>query len=268
MVRKMALIPADMASQMNQHLPVAPDLRHLSSLDQEMMSILSDKAIPTDLKFKQYFNTLRRYDTAQENAFRESRTPALPQTPAAAAVKLPDSLPVDEKDILDNVPKPYHRSTRLLLNYIRKNKDISWNDASELVVKGKRVPHSNIFDLVTDLSRERQGHTPPAGWKPFLSALIDQNIPKDAIGNKKKHKYVVRHAIDSDDDDEEAGTSYGTASGSSTPFAQQARTKKFRHKLMFTNSGRKNQSGSGGLRKLPWKKKKKIVKDKIRWLTL
>ncbi len=63
MVRKMALIPADMAAHfsMQQHTQQAPTLFQLSNLDQQMKSILEDNSMPTDLKFKQHYNTLHHY---------------------------------------------------------------------------------------------------------------------------------------------------------------------------------------------------------------
>ncbi len=185
MVRKMALVPADMAAQfsLQQHLPGVPTLNQLSSLDQQMKDILEDKNMSADMKYKQYFNTLHRYDALQENAEEKP-------IPVAVREEKPqqnrNELPVSENELLENVPATQRHGTRLLIKYLKDNPNITWNKDNEMVYKGERIPRSNIYDLVVDISRNRRNQKPAVGWHELAEALSEQNIPETAIGNKQR----------------------------------------------------------------------------------
>ncbi len=194
MVRKMALVPADMAAQfsLQQHLPGVPTLNQLSLLDQQMKNILEDKNMPADMKYKQYFNTLHRYDALQENSEQKP-------IPVAVREEKPQQkshvLPVSENELLENVPITQRRGTRLLMKYIKDNPDITWNNANEMVYKGERIPQSNIYDLVADISRNRRNQRPAVGWYQLAEALTEQNIPETAIGNKQRWAELRQDAV-------------------------------------------------------------------------
>ncbi len=191
-LRKMALIPADLAAQLSlqQHTQDAPALSQLSNLDQQMRTILDDKSLSTDLKFKQYYNTLHHYGALKENA---EQTP-IPVRIQDNAIKSQQAiqLPTNETDLLATVPLAQKRGARLLLKYVRENPEIEWNAAKELIYKGDRIPRSNIFDLISDASRSRKNAVPPIGWQEFADALTAQNVPGDAIGNKHRWEYISR----------------------------------------------------------------------------
>ncbi len=193
MVRKMALIPADMAAQLSlqQHTQDAPALSQLSNLDQWMRMILEDKSLFTDLKFKQYYNTLHHYGALKENA-EQTPIPVRIQDSTIKKSQHAVQLPTNETDLLATVPLAQKRGARLLLKYVRENPEMEWNEAKELVYKGDRIPRSNIFDLISDASRSRKNAVPPIGWQEFANALIAQNVPQNAIGNKHRWEYIAR----------------------------------------------------------------------------
>ena len=200
MVRKMALIPADMASYyaQQQHLPSAPILKEMSSLDNQMKDILNNPGMPPELKYKQYFNALQRYDAIHENAYNQHSAPQ-PPPPDIPWRKPEKQLPVGEEELLQQIPKPQQRGAKLLVNYIKNNPDLSWNEAKELVYKGNRIPHSNIYDLISNASRNRKHAASPRGWRQFTNALIDQNVPEGAIGNVKLWQHIRDHGESQDE---------------------------------------------------------------------
>ncbi|MCP4976229.1 MAG: hypothetical protein GY931_08725 [Maribacter sp.] len=195
MVRKLALIPADMAAQftMQQHLPGGPALQQLSNLDQEMKAILEDNEAPAELKLKQYYNTLRRYDTVKETSGPPPIAVKIEEPPKSTDSEIGSrQLPVNENEILEALPKAQRRSANLLIKHVIENPHIKWTKARELVFKGKKIPHSNIFDLILDSSRPRKNALPPAGWQEFGEALMSQNIPQQAFGNPYRYQDMVK----------------------------------------------------------------------------
>lgn len=196
MARKMALIPAEMANNSNStafHTPSGPTLNQMSRLDQQMKAVLEDSSVSPEMKLQQYYSTLRRYDTLQENATHipvpvqiQEKPPPMQTSPVTGVV----SLPVEESEILDQVPKTQKQNARLLLNYVKENPQLSWNKNKEMVHNGVVVKGSNIFDLVSDFTRNRKNQPPAQGWRQFTNALITQNIPRGAVGNNQRWQYI------------------------------------------------------------------------------
>ncbi len=202
MARKMALVPVDLAGHVNmqQHLPSGPILNQLSSLDQDMRRILEDYSISPESKLTQYYNTLRRYDTVQGTVGKIERQKTTP------TITTPNKMesPLLDEDLLENVPKSQRNNAKLLLKYVKENPSLKWNSAKELIFNGKRIPGSNIIDLVNDTTRNAKNRAPVTGWKEFTEALMQKNIPRQAVGNNKRWEYIrnqinstARHGIPS-----------------------------------------------------------------------
>ncbi len=267
MARKMALVPAEFATHQNlqQHMPSGAILTQLSLLDQQMKSVLDDATTSPDVKLGKYYSTLRRYETLQDNAaqipvpvrIQEKR---LPIDPAAVEPTPLDQqeLPVGEGEILEQVPHTQQRNAKLLLRYIKENPNIKWNRNKELVVEGSRVAGSNIFDLVSDMTRNRKNPTPATGWQEFTDTLLQQNIPEGAVGNKQRWQYIMNKRHDAPIalpilpgaqlTDEEDG--YGTPTFTPSPSAlrqqqkkQQKRNRKFSPLNAGTPTSRRNTRG-------------------------
>lgn len=203
MARKMALVPADFARNLahanvnnnnnatSMHTPMGPTLNQLSSLDQEMKAVLENNTIDPIMKLQKYYYALKRYDTIQDNA----EPPAVPVKIPKEKTSQPGTtrdLPVNEIDIVESLPVSLRNKGKLLLKYVRDNRDISWKpETKELVYRGTVVPGSNVFDLISDATRNRKTQATPTGWKQLASALIDQNVPRTAIGNDRRWEYIV-----------------------------------------------------------------------------
>ena len=201
MARKMALIPAEMIPQQNlqQYLPNAPLLGQLSSLDHQMKSILEDRMNSSENKIQQYYNALRRYDTMQESARgpipvrierASGKYPIPPPEQREGELAVVD-LPVPENELLENVPKAQRQKAKILIKHIKENPNISWNSEREMVYNGRRVPNSNIIDLVSDITRNRKRQVPATGWEEFAHALMERNIPREAVANDQRWEYIV-----------------------------------------------------------------------------
>lgn len=189
------LVPAEQDSYMRQMLP--PTVPHLANLDNEMNKILNSNNEAADVKLKRYNQVLRRYMQLQGTGMdnEDTSTPKHPdiensiseQTSAAAA---PDILPYADSSILAGIPSRNLNAARRLLQYMKRNDRLRWNEKGEMIVNGERYPLTNIVDLVHDFSRFRKTMNPPAGYLTFAQALKAQNIPRESVGNPDRWKLL------------------------------------------------------------------------------
>ena len=210
-MKKMALVPADMTLQMQQqpYSPLAPAYNQLSVLDQQMKSVLENSTLSPEQKLQLYYNSLRRFGEIQNS---EIRVPVpvriQPETERVEeAPKEENTLPIPDSDLLSRIPKNKRRGAKLLLDYIRKNPDVRWNAANELIYRGQRIPKSNIYDLLRDFSEDSQkNQKSPAGWRELQEALSMQNLPRGAIGNRTHQELLYSPetsvlSLDEEEDD-------------------------------------------------------------------
>ena len=79
------------------------------------------------------------------------------------------------------------RKSGLLLNMVKENENITWDNHGVVSYKGKRLHGSNIFDLINDSLRLRKG-IEPSGWITFSKALHESDVPQEVIGNQARWK--------------------------------------------------------------------------------
>ena len=189
----MALIPADMALRMQQqpYAPTAPAYNQLSLLDQQMKSILETSNLSPEQKLQNYYNSLRRFGEIQNSEIRVPIPVKIQPDESVESRKEEEDvgLPIRDSELLSRVSKHKRRGAKLLLDYIRKNPEVEWNDANELIYRGQRIPNSNIYDLIIDFSEDaRKKQKSPRGWKELGEALSIQNVPRGAIGNRARQE--------------------------------------------------------------------------------
>ena len=104
--------------------------------------------------------------------------------------------PVNQPDtgaeIIEGVPKTYKRKAQLLLEKIKKNDAMNWNDKGELKIGEDVVKGSNITDLINDVLHARKGFD-PLGWQQFVRGLASMNVPETLVGNVSRRTIVQRH---------------------------------------------------------------------------
>ena len=101
--------------------------------------------------------------------------------------------------VLSAVPESVANRARALMALIKRDQgDMSWNPKTkELTVKGRPIPGSNILDLVTDATRDRQGKPrkdgspgPPPGFEAFARGLRKLNAPRELVKNARRWSTV------------------------------------------------------------------------------
>lgn len=163
--------------------------KYISTLDEDMMKILNDKKLPIDAKVQLYNQALRRYQTARYDSEKPVKLDIFDKstpTPEVTAKVESEPEPIAfENEVLSTVPKTYQKQAGLLLKYIYKNPHMKWSSKGEMIIDGNKIAGSNIVDLINDCARVRKTD-PAVGSDVFLKNLIDENIPKELIVNKKR----------------------------------------------------------------------------------
>lgn len=104
---------------------------------------------------------------------------------AAADVAADPSSSELEEQVIKSVSKQMQKRAGLLLDHLKKTKVLKWNSDGEISYRGKRIPQSNIVDLVTNTMRtkSRRAFRSPIGIDEFAQALKETNVPTDYLQN-------------------------------------------------------------------------------------
>ena len=178
----------------------------MSELDLNMKTILERNNVPPQQKVTLYNDYLKKYmlmnqkleqPTAQELTVQLEPTPQQePAVQQAASQGLATQQAAKqhvlgplEMEIIANTPKAYKQKAAVLIQRLKQDKHMDWNQHGELVYKGKHIPETHIHDLVQDVLRKRKTHN-PKGWKIFAQALKEGHVPQDLIGNEDRWQFM------------------------------------------------------------------------------
>ena len=185
----------------------------LRGLDGGLQRIMENANLPMDQKAKLYTNHLQQYLTMkdkQTNAYTPPLPPPPPPTPtqfASTSATAPPSAAVEE-EVMQSIPSKLQKQGRMLMDRVKRDPDMSWNERGELIAGGKVVPNSNMTDLVNDILRNRKSVV-PLGWEVFSGLLRKGNVPQDLVRNPERLKFTRREpwVYDSTVGEEEGGAS-------------------------------------------------------------
>ena len=176
----MHLVDPKMLQQMS--IPTNPVHRRIATLDQDMQAVL-DRQDPSDEDKERHYNQiLQRYLEYHDR---------LKSTAASSSGDVPSNN--TEQEVLSLVPNKWKRKTQTILERIKHQPIMSWNERGEFVYNGEVVKGSNIADLVNDVVRHRKTFH-PHGWQEFARALRQGNV----IGNRKRWDWMHRESATSD----------------------------------------------------------------------
>ena len=75
---------------------------------------------------------------------------------------------------------------------------VSWNDIGEIFINDRRIPNSNIIDIVADLLNSVGKASPPRGFIELVPYLRAMNIPLHLLRSRARSK-AISNAITLDD---------------------------------------------------------------------
>lgn len=188
----MALIdPRLLQTLQQQQIPVNSTLSMMQSLDRDMESVLRKNDVTEREKVRLYNDALQKYLT-----FENQRTSSVSPLPVKVVQDRSTPNPGNEsrrsdieREIVESVPKTMSKKARLLIDRIKSNPVMKWNDKGELIYKDNTIPGTNISDLINDVLRHRRQFT-PRGWETFAQGLKDINAPQELVGNRERWQYM------------------------------------------------------------------------------
>ncbi len=135
----------------------------VNQTDAKMTDILEQKISDYD-KEKLFNQELSKFATLRENP----------------------SPPVSNRnfdDMLTSFPKMYRNKAAGLMQYLKSDQDIHWDDQGHLYIGQQKLQDSHIIDLIHDAMRLRKKVPRPRGWRELSKHLIKSNAPKELMGN-------------------------------------------------------------------------------------
>ena len=151
----MVLVPEAMLNELKGKLPKPPEFTSTIGLRSDLDEIEHRDDLTEKEKVGLYGHQLHRYRQYLQQA-RHPSAATLPSPAsagsAASAASAPDDL---ESQIIKSVNKPGQKKAGLLLDHLKKSKVLTWNKEGEISYRGRRVPDSNIVDLMSETQRQK-----------------------------------------------------------------------------------------------------------------
>ena len=161
----------------------------LQRLDDEMQAIINRRDLQEREKVTFYNQILERYNDIDEKHVQEPTRVILEK---ACVDKEPESTASSgsvEIEIVDSAPNTLKRKAQRLVEKLKADSTVDWNDRGEFIYNGEVVTGSNMVDLVNGVLRKRKSVV-PVGWKRFANYLKRLNVSNDLIGNPELWQYM------------------------------------------------------------------------------
>jgi len=163
-----------LANMKESDTPQPPLVKVVSDLDTQMNEVLARTDLSTSKKVRLYDQILQRYIVYKKK---------LTEKQAHVVVREKKDFP--EGEILRHVTKQYKKKTEELLEFIKSNPSLGWNDSGEFVYDHRAVASSNIKDLIAAAARNTKKSRLP-GWNEFQKALQDFQGPHPPSTSRKR----------------------------------------------------------------------------------
>ena len=190
----MILVEPRVFESMQQAPPVSDATsKNLREKDQSMQGILEsdqnnyDKANAYQQALWGFLNRFEKYKDRPLGQVQLTRDPKRKESTSEDSGEVDDGI---ERDVFASVPKSMKNKAERLLQRLKSNPDVKWNDLGEFEYRGQLIKNSNLTDLVNDVLRKRKNTTEPLGWETFAEALQRINVPQDLVGNPSLWSYM------------------------------------------------------------------------------
>ncbi|KAK3933024.1 Putative uncharacterized transposon-derived protein [Frankliniella fusca] len=183
-VKKMILVPHESVARLNDPTP-STTVTQLNTLDREMEKIMRKKYADDSLKWKLYNEALQRY-----LHFNGEQTKPVEISISSVNGEENETTSIREQ-LAEALPKTYKAAALRLYDYLsRADSKVTWDSSGVVSLNNQPVPHSNIIDLISDLTRSRKNFE-PIGKENFVKALSLTNIPLELIPNEKRRNAII-----------------------------------------------------------------------------
>jgi len=190
-VNKMILVPHESVARLHDTTTSTPQTQ-MSALDTEMNYILRKQYADDSEKWKKYNETLQRFlhfSKESQKPFSFAIEPIVDQRRDESDS---NTSSVIRQQLSSVLPKAYKDQALRIHDYLSvSGSPVTWDAQGIVSVKGTPVPHSNIVDLISDLTRYRKNFE-PHGVSQFIQTLAHLNIPLDLVGNEKRRTAILQ----------------------------------------------------------------------------
>lgn len=185
--RKMILVPHDTMARLHDTPSVSPQTK-MNSLDSEMRNILDKRYATDDEKWKHYSEALTRY----MHFAGESRKPLTLEIQSKSDDSDGTRDSAVRAQLAAAMPKTYKSHALRIYDYLSQNHSpVTWDANGTISVDNTVVPHSNLIDSISDLTRARKNFAPP-GTDALCAALARMNIPLELLGNATRRELIQK----------------------------------------------------------------------------
>ena len=197
--KKMILVEPRVLEGMTRNQPVEDATnRDLKETSQTMKDILeSDGAVYDKANAYQQalWGFLKRFDQYKDRPLGKVQLTSDSKLNTTASTSGDETSIQDDKsgvvrDVINSVPISLRNKAGRLLQRLKSNPQVKWNELGELEYNGRLIKQSNLTDLVNDVLRKRRQTPDPLGWDVFADALRQVNVAQDLIGNPKRWDYI------------------------------------------------------------------------------
>ena len=115
----------------------------MTTVYRDMQNILQRTDLSDEEKVHQYNQILQRYLEYQDHL----HAPTVPP-------------PMSITKVLSTIPKTIQRKAENLLERVKRQSNLGWNERGELLFNVEVIQGTNIVDLVNDMVRQRKSYQP------------------------------------------------------------------------------------------------------------
>lgn len=186
-VKKMILVPQETVARMHDTPSLTPQSQ-MSTLDTEMHGILNKKYADDAEKWKHYSEALSRY----LHFAGESRKPLTLEIESKPDDSDGSRASGVRTQLAAAIPKTYKSHALRIYDYLSQNHSpVTWDTNGTLSIDNSVIPHSNLIDSISDLTRARKNFSPP-GTDALCAALARMNVPLELLGNATRRELVQK----------------------------------------------------------------------------
>ena len=196
--KKMILIDPKMIEQQQQIQPPVREIKgeSLRKLGSEIGAIadtqedenIHNKIIELNQALFKYLNRFKQYQS--------DRVPFFFKPPPATELNQTTDQKKEKENLISSevigaLGNQAKKKGEVLLERLKANPDISWNERGEISYQGNEIKKSNMFDLFNEaLKKHPSKINKPIGWHTFSLALKDMNTPSGFISNTSLKRYL------------------------------------------------------------------------------
>jgi hypothetical protein len=196
--RKMVLVSPEEASRLREDDSPQPieTAGSLNVLDTEMRQILEAPGQTDHEKWTLYRQVLLKFmgklrekkqtqEEIDDGGLGDEQPQLAPQLAPQRAT--PSSFDAYNSDLVESFETERLRNkARVLINLLRRNKNIMWDSSGDVSIGGAAVP-SSFAELLRGVLTARKADR-PLGWGPFHDLLLRMNVPSTYIGRIRPAK--------------------------------------------------------------------------------